>query len=191
MAELERLLTVVRESFGPVRIWLTEYGYQTDPPDLLLGVPPATQAAYVASSARRVYVAPQVDMLIYYLVYDDAAPEGWQSGFFTANGTAKPSYTAFRFPLVQVSRTGDRVALWGQIRPRSGSQPYRLGAVPGRQGDLARRHRAGPIRAGSSACPCACGPARSSSCTRRGTTRSASPSGSPDVRGYGRDAATR
>ena len=128
MAELERLLTVVRESFGPVRIWLTEYGYQTDPPDVLLGVPPAMQAAYVASSARRVYVAPQVDMLIYYLVYDDAAPEGWQSGFFTTNGTAKPSYTAFRFPLVQVSRTGNRVALWGQIRPRSGSQPYRLGA---------------------------------------------------------------
>jgi len=60
-------------------------------------------------------------------VYDDAAPEGWQSGFFTESGTVKPSYTAFRLPLVQAARTGDRVALWGQIRPRSGTQPFRLG----------------------------------------------------------------
>ena len=127
MAELERLLREVRRSFGPVRVWLTEYGYQTNPPDRLLGVSPATQARHVASAARRVYLAPYVDMLIYYLVYDDAAPEGWQSGFFTESGTVKPSYTAFRLPLVQAARTGDRVALWGQIRPRSGTQPFRLG----------------------------------------------------------------
>lgn len=127
MAELERLLREVRRSFGPVRVWLTEYGYQTNPPDRFLGVSPATQASHVASAARRVHLAPYVDMLIYYLVYDDAAPEGWQSGFFTESGTAKPSYEAFRLPLVQAARTGDQVALWGQIRPRSGTQAFRLG----------------------------------------------------------------
>jgi hypothetical protein len=129
MAELERLLTEVKRNFGPVRVWLTEYGYQTNPPDALLGVPPATQAQYVAQSARRVYLAPQVDMLIQYLVYDDSLPEGWQSGLFTASGEPKPSYTAFRFPLVQASRAGDDAVLWGQIRPRAGPQPYRLGTV--------------------------------------------------------------
>lgn len=126
MAELERLLREVRASFGPVRIWLTEYAYQTNPPDDVLGVPPDTQALYVASAARRVYLAPHVDMLIHYLVRDDAAPEGWQSGLFTEDGTPKPSYTAFRLPVVQVGRTGDRVTLWGQVRPRSGAQPYRI-----------------------------------------------------------------
>ena len=140
MAELERLLTEVGRAFGPVRIWLTEYGYQTDPPDLLLGVPPATQALYVASSARRVFLAPYVDMLIYYLVYDDAAPEGWQSGFFTRHGNPKPSYTAFRLPVVQVSRTGDRVTIWGQVRASIGSSAVPARAVPGRAPNLARRH---------------------------------------------------
>ena len=39
MANLERLLTEVRRAFGPrTRIWLTELGYQTNPPDRILGV---------------------------------------------------------------------------------------------------------------------------------------------------------
>lgn len=44
----------------------------------------------------------------------------------TEDGVEKPSYTAFRLPLEQVARTADHVTLWGQIRPRSGAQPYRL-----------------------------------------------------------------
>jgi hypothetical protein len=126
MAELDRLLSEVRRTFGQKRVWLTEYGYQTNPPDRLLGVSPATQARYVASAARRAYLASSVDMLIYYLVQDDAAPEGWQSGLFTASGVEKPSYTAFRLPLTEVTRSGSEVTLWGQIRARSGRQPYKL-----------------------------------------------------------------
>src|SRR5712691_3686391 len=38
MATLDRLVTEVNHNFGPKRIWLTEYGYQTNPPDKLLGV---------------------------------------------------------------------------------------------------------------------------------------------------------
>src|SRR5205814_494077 len=38
MATLPRLLTDVLRAFGTrTRIWLTEYGYQTNPPDRLLG----------------------------------------------------------------------------------------------------------------------------------------------------------
>jgi hypothetical protein len=126
MAELERLEREVQEAFGPTRIWLTEYGYQTSPPDTTLGVSPATQADYVASAARRVYLAPYVDMLIFFLVRDDTDSDGWQSGLTTADGRQKPSYTAFRLPLTQASRDGSHVAVWGQVRPRSGAQPYRL-----------------------------------------------------------------
>jgi hypothetical protein len=126
MAELERLLREVRRSFGAKRIWLTEYGYQTDPPDRLLGVSGALQARHVATSALRALMAHSVDMLIYFLVRDETAPQGWQSGFFTARGRAKPSYTAYRLPLVQTFRRGALTTVWGQIRPRSGAQPYRL-----------------------------------------------------------------
>ncbi|HEY6053377.1 MAG TPA: hypothetical protein VIU86_05565, partial [Gaiellaceae bacterium] len=48
-------------------------------------------------------------------------PGGWQSGLFTPSGSAKPAYAAFRFPLAWRNGT-----LWGQIRPRTGRQPYRI-----------------------------------------------------------------
>jgi hypothetical protein len=127
MADLERLVALVHKNLGRgKRIWLTEFGYQTNPPDVYLGVSPAKQAEYVASAARRVQVAPFVDMLIYFLVQDDAADEGWQSGLITAKGVKKPAYAAFRFALTKASRRGASVQLWGLIRPRSGPQAYRL-----------------------------------------------------------------
>jgi hypothetical protein len=66
-------------------------------------------------------------MLINFLYQDDGlTTSGWQSGFVTARGTAKPSLRAFMLPLVRVSRSGDRTTVWGQVRPRTGAQPYRL-----------------------------------------------------------------
>ena len=90
MADLERLVTLVHKNLGRKRIWLTEFGYQTNPPDTFLGVSPTKQAEYVASAARRAQLAPFVDMLIYFLVRDDAASEGWQSGLTTVSGVKKP-----------------------------------------------------------------------------------------------------
>jgi hypothetical protein len=126
LAELERLLREVRASFGAKRIWLTEYGYQTNPPDRTLGVPWTVQALHHASASRRTYAAPYVDLLIHFLVRDETTPAGWQSGFFTTAGARKPSYTGFRFPLTQAGRRGASVRIWGQIRPRSGRQTFRL-----------------------------------------------------------------
>jgi hypothetical protein len=126
MAELERLLREVRRNFGAKRIWLTEYGYQTNPPERTLGVSWVTSARHLASAAHRAYAAPYVDMLIHFLVVDETSQAGWQSGFFTTRGVQKPSFTAFRFPLTQVARRGSSVRLWGQIRPRSGRQPFRI-----------------------------------------------------------------
>ena len=65
-------------------------------------------------------------MLILFVVRDDTSDAGWQSGLYKAAGKEKPSYTAFRFPLTQASRRGTLVGLWGEIRPRTGTQPYRI-----------------------------------------------------------------
>jgi hypothetical protein len=126
MATLDKLLSEVRRVFGSKRIWLTEYGYQTNPPDRLLGVSKALQARYLAEGALRAYRAPRVDMLIHFMIRDEPIVGRWQSGLFDIKGAAKPSMLAFSFPLAEVSRTGTRVTLWGQIRPRSGVQTYRL-----------------------------------------------------------------
>ena len=126
MADLERLEREVQTAFGDARIWLTEYGYQTNPPDEYLGVSLETQARYVASAALRAFRARSVDMLIFFMVRDDAHPAGWQSGVLTEDGAVKPSYAAFRMPLVQTARRGERIELWGQVRPRSGTQTFRI-----------------------------------------------------------------
>jgi hypothetical protein len=126
MATLDKLLTETQKAWPGKRIWLTEYGYQTNPPDRSLGVPWATQARYIGEAGLRVYRAPRVDMLIQFIVRDDTVPASWQSGFFTAAGKVKPSFDAFRFPLAIASRKGTKTELWGQIRPRTGVQTYRL-----------------------------------------------------------------
>jgi hypothetical protein len=126
MADLERLEREVAHAFGHKPIWLTEYGYQTNPPDTFVGVSPEKQATYVSSAALRVFRAASVQMLIFFMVRDDPSPAGWQSGFLTEDGTRKPSFAAFRFPLVQTARRGGRVSLWGQVRSGTGKQPYRV-----------------------------------------------------------------
>ena len=55
MATLPKLLILVRRSFGPKPVWLTEYGYQTNPPDTFLGVPPKRQATMLSLAAMRAW----------------------------------------------------------------------------------------------------------------------------------------
>lgn len=126
MATVGKLITLVHRDFGArVRLWFTEYGYQTNPPDRLLGVSYAKQARYIAQAALRAYLLPRVDILIQYLLEDEPIADRWQSGLFTTRDIAKPSYEAFRFPLTERSRLGLTVTLWGQVRPGA-AQAYRL-----------------------------------------------------------------
>jgi hypothetical protein len=124
MATLGRLLKEVDKAFPSARVWLTEYGYQTNPPDRFLGVSPAKQAQYLAESARRAAVLPRVDLLIHYLYRDEPSLGRWQSGLTTVSGKPKPALVAAMLPLVQVSRKGSTTVLWGQVRPGSGPQRY-------------------------------------------------------------------
>jgi hypothetical protein len=127
MANLERLLTHVERAWGKrKRIWLTEYGYQTNPPDFLLGVSQSLQARYLAEAALRVYRARRVDMLIRFLVRDEEAVGRWQSGLFTFGDAPKLSAAAFALPLAQSSRRRAVVTLWGQVRPGAGRQWFRI-----------------------------------------------------------------
>lgn len=126
MALLPTIRADVTRLFGAKPLWLTEYGYQTNPPDPFLGVSPALQAQYLGEAALRVLDQPGVTLLIQFLVRDEPSIGGWQSGLFTAAGHPKPSYYAYPLPLAEVSRSGSNVALWGQIRPGSGARQYVL-----------------------------------------------------------------
>jgi len=127
MATLDRLVDETRATFGPrTRIWLTELGYQTNPPDRILGVTWAKQAHFVAEAQLRAYETPRVDLLIQYLVRDEPKLGAWQSGLETVTGKLKPSMASFSLPLAQVARTGLATTFWGQVRPGAGARAYVL-----------------------------------------------------------------
>jgi hypothetical protein len=130
MATLPRLLNEVRRAFGAKRIWLTEYGYQTNPPDPALGVPIGSQAQYESEAAMRAYLAGRVDILIHFLYRDEPSVARFQSGLLFVNDTPKPAYAAFELPLAQRSRRGARVTLWGQLRIAEAG-PVRLEVLRG------------------------------------------------------------
>jgi hypothetical protein len=127
MATIRKLLVLVRRSFGARPIWLTEYGYQTSPPDTFLGVPLKRQATLLSRAAMRAWRLPRVTMLIQYLYRDELAVTRFQSGLVFANDRPKPSLYGFRLPVAQMARQGLRAVVWGQVRGgRPGRKPYRL-----------------------------------------------------------------
>jgi hypothetical protein len=124
MSTIERLLRVVGRTFPRAAIWLTEYGYQSDPDPV--GVTQEVQARYVAQAARRVFALPKVEMLVHYLYRDEPDLARWQSGLETVDGEAKLALAATMLPLTQLSRNGPATKVWGQVRPGSGPQRYSL-----------------------------------------------------------------
>ena len=97
LANLGNLTAEVTRLYGAKRIWLTEYGYQTNPPDRQFGVSWANQARYLTQAYAIARRNPRVDMMLWFLLRDDKpVAAGWQSGFFTSTGVRKPAYDAFR-----------------------------------------------------------------------------------------------
>jgi hypothetical protein len=132
MARLPQIRRLVTQLFGASKqLWLTEYGYQTNPPDRVLGVSWAKQAQYIGQAALRVWEQPGATVLIQFLVQDEPSIGGWQSGLYTAAGKPKPSRSAFALPLAEMSRSGSRTVLWGQVQPGSGARPYAIQRLSG------------------------------------------------------------
>jgi hypothetical protein len=89
----------VTRLYGKKRIWVTEYGYQTKPPDPFFGVSWAAQAKYLAQAFAIARKNPRIDMMIWFLMRDEPrtrGKDGWQSGLMTRAGKKKPAWTAFR-----------------------------------------------------------------------------------------------
>jgi len=89
------LIKEVTRLYGNKRIWITEYGYQTNPPDKLFGVSWAKQAAYLTQAFAIARKNPRIDMMLWFLLKDEPSLAGWQSGLLTSTGKKKPAYAAF------------------------------------------------------------------------------------------------
>ena len=126
MATIRKLLILVKRPFGSKPIWLTEYGYQTNPPDTFLGVTLKRQATNLSLAAMRAWRLPRVTMLIQYLYRDEPQLSRFQTGLVFVDDRWKPSLQAFRLPFAQMGRQGLQAVVWGQIRDGSGRKRYRL-----------------------------------------------------------------
>jgi hypothetical protein len=96
MGNLGSLIKLLGRLYGGKHLWITEYGYQTKPPDRVFGVSWKNQARYLAQAYALARRNPRIDMMIWFLVRDETRLAGWQSGFLTAAGRKKPSFSTFQ-----------------------------------------------------------------------------------------------
>ena len=99
LGNINVLIREVTRLYGNKRIWVTEYGYQTNPPDRIFGVSPALQARYLTQAYGIMKRHPRIDMMLWFLLRDERRAflqEGWQSGLLTETGTKKPAFAAFQ-----------------------------------------------------------------------------------------------
>jgi hypothetical protein len=114
---------------GNKKIWVTEFAWFSDPPGLMsgqgaqLGVPPATQAAYLSETAFRLW-HEGFSALVWYSLED---LNGFPSGLYSGTGdaaTPKPALNAFRFPFY-ADYAGGKVQFWGLVS-RGGKTNVRI-----------------------------------------------------------------
>jgi hypothetical protein len=101
-------------SSGPVRFWVTEFSWDSKPPDPN-GVPIALEARWTAETLYRAWTAG-VSLVTWFLVRDEE--NFFESGLFfrgssAATARAKPASLAFRFPVVGFRARGG-FFVWGR-----------------------------------------------------------------------------
>lgn len=109
---------------GGVPLYLTEYGYQTDPPDPV-GVSLGKQANFLAQAEYLTFRNRAVRAHSQFLLYDNGAPieDTFQSGLLFENGRAKPAYQAYRLPLWLPDRRGRSIKVFGLARGAANGTP--------------------------------------------------------------------
>jgi hypothetical protein len=133
LGRLEGALDQIFVAYGVPRslpIYLTEYGYETDPPNPYRGVAPARQAAYLDEAAYLAWRDPRVRALSQFLLRDSPPDRAYrrgsvrywstfQTGLEYLNGTPKPALRGYRvaiFAPVDTFARGGPVTVWGMLR---------------------------------------------------------------------------
>ncbi|HEX5910244.1 MAG TPA: hypothetical protein VFY44_07100 [Thermoleophilaceae bacterium] len=148
MAYTGRATRVLRraERYGRIPrgrgVYITEFGFQTKPPDKK-GLSFNAQAKAMNESDRLFFGDKRIRAVAQFELYD--VPEGvdddvYNTGLRTQACQLKPSWGAYRMPLVVTRLADDSVEVWGQVRPsnartqvalfagRKGGQLVRIGS---------------------------------------------------------------
>jgi hypothetical protein len=142
LARLEHALDGAFRAYGVARrldLYLTEYGYETNPPNPYRGVSPATQARYLNQAQYMAWRDARVRALSQFLMYDSPPDtqfkpgslgywSTFQTGLAYQNGVIKPSYGAYRLPVFvpdQSVDAGRPVLVWAMLRPAPSNRSQR------------------------------------------------------------------
>jgi hypothetical protein len=111
----------MRASTGRFRLYLTEYGYITFPPNRKYGVSQAKQSLFNAESAYVVWSRrSRIKLLTQYEFNDDRT---FPTGLRFSNGSPKTAFFTFPTPFFVDTRRGlARARFWGQVRPDAQAQ---------------------------------------------------------------------
>jgi hypothetical protein len=97
LGNISQLLAELKHLYGGGKhLWITEYAYQTKPPDPIFGVSWAKQAKYLRQAYEIARKNPRIDMLIWFGLRDGKSiRNSWQSGLLTFAGKKKPAFATF------------------------------------------------------------------------------------------------
>ncbi len=136
LADLSRLEGGLDQIFAAYAVhrrlplYLTEYGYETNPPNPYRGVAPATQAAYLDEAEYLAWLDPRVRALSQFELRDSAPNPAFrpgtvrywstfQTGLEYLDGRGKPALAAYALPIF-IARPrfspGATVAVWAMLR---------------------------------------------------------------------------
>lgn len=94
------------------QLWVTEFSWDSDPPDPA-AVPVALLMRWVPQALYQMW-RERVSLVTWFLLDDQPMKTSiYQSGFYTADGAAKPYIEGFRFPVVAFRRPGG-FYVWGR-----------------------------------------------------------------------------
>jgi hypothetical protein len=95
MGNLNTLIRELTRLYGSMRVWITEYGYQTNPPDRTFGVSWKKQADYLEQAWQLARRNPRVDVFLWFLLQDEVSLGRWQSGLISVEGERQPAFDVF------------------------------------------------------------------------------------------------
>jgi hypothetical protein len=130
---LDRVYSKGRLARRKMPLWITEFGFQSSPPDRY-ATPLSRIPGFMGQSERIAYKNGRVASYSQYPLLDDAALGGFQSGLRFKNGKAKKGvYAAFAHTIYAVRR-GSRVEVFGCERVASAGSTYTIEGRVGKKG---------------------------------------------------------
>jgi hypothetical protein len=126
MGYVSRVTKLLKRAAGYKRIpprkgvYVTEFGFQSNPPDRRRGLSLRRQAAAINEADRLFFGDPRVKAVAQFELYDVAEVpdrDPYNTGLRLIDGGLKPAYTAYRMPIYVTKLAANRVEVWGQVRP--------------------------------------------------------------------------